>query len=291
MELHQLAYFLAIADYGNMSAASTHLHVSQPAMSTALKDLEQELGFPLFDRVGKRLHINENGLYFSRRVRKIFTMLDESQATIKDNIQRRERTIVCHVDTPLRIIERRMFGHFMKEHPEVLLRMAHDRSKLLDNITVDLEIIGTKYVLEPSKTLIPVRKERYVAVLPANHPLANSTEVALQDLRHERFIIGEQTEMTETVLEMFDHAGFKPNIVAKLELFSNNLNLVKEGVGCTIAGEYTWFDGPDPDLAIIPLKGMEFGRTIYLRIPEGSVPSKAAREFFEFVKAHKDEYF
>ena len=54
MELRQLKYFLTIAESNNVSDAAKKLHVSQPAISTALKDLEKELGFPLFDRTGKR---------------------------------------------------------------------------------------------------------------------------------------------------------------------------------------------------------------------------------------------
>ena len=65
MELRQLEYFLAIAKSENMTQAANLIHVSQPTLSTTLRDLERELGFSLFNRMGKRLELNDSGRNYS----------------------------------------------------------------------------------------------------------------------------------------------------------------------------------------------------------------------------------
>ena len=64
MEIHQLKYFICVAKLESISKAATMLHLSQPALSKSLAKLEDELGVQLFDRLGKRLHLNDRGKLF-----------------------------------------------------------------------------------------------------------------------------------------------------------------------------------------------------------------------------------
>lgn len=90
MESRQLQYFLAIASCESMSKAAEILHISQPALSSALRNLEKEIGQKLFDRVGKKLVINENGRYLAEQARAAFNILDEAKRTIQDNEEKKK---------------------------------------------------------------------------------------------------------------------------------------------------------------------------------------------------------
>lgn len=79
MELRQLEYFLAIAKSENMTQAAKLIHVSQPTLSTTLRDLERELGFSLFNRMGKRLELNDSGRYYAKRVQEALGILEEAK--------------------------------------------------------------------------------------------------------------------------------------------------------------------------------------------------------------------
>ena len=79
MELRQLEYFLAIVQCENMTQASKMIHISQPSLSAYLRDLEQELGFQLFNRTGKRLELNDSGRYYAKRVQEALGILEEAQ--------------------------------------------------------------------------------------------------------------------------------------------------------------------------------------------------------------------
>ena len=101
MELRQLQYFLAIAECENMTQAAKMIHISQPSLSANLRDLEQELGFQLFNRMGKRLELNDSGRYYARRVQEALGILEEAQKTACDNAHARERIVNCAVEIPV----------------------------------------------------------------------------------------------------------------------------------------------------------------------------------------------
>ena len=101
MELRQLQYFLAIAECENMTQAAKMIHISQPSLSANLRDLEQELGFQLFNRMGKRLELNDSGRYYAKRVQEALGILEEAQKTACDNAHARERIVNCAVEIPV----------------------------------------------------------------------------------------------------------------------------------------------------------------------------------------------
>ena len=93
MEFHQLNYFLAIAETQSIAKASQQLHISQSALSVALRDLEREFGFPLFDRNGGRLHLNNNGYYMEKQVRTALTLISNARYTVSQNIDQQQKIV------------------------------------------------------------------------------------------------------------------------------------------------------------------------------------------------------
>ena len=82
MEIHQLKYFICVAKLESISKAATMLHLSQPALSKSLAKLEDELGVQLFDRLGKRLHLNDRGKLFLKGAEKALRELDGAAASV-----------------------------------------------------------------------------------------------------------------------------------------------------------------------------------------------------------------
>lgn len=291
MELRQLKYFLTIAESNNVSDAAKKLHVSQPAISTALKDLEKELGFPLFDRTGKRLHINQYGRYFAKKTKTIFAVLEDSQNTIKDEIAKRENTIRCRVNMPLGHMGKVLFQKFHHAFPDISFQIGFSGTTLFDSSSYDLEIFGSVEPLQESATLIKLTHERFLVAIPSNHPLASKHPLYLTDFKNESFILGEPSVMRDTVKSMFEQAGFRPYITGELQLFSDILQLVKAEVGCAIVPEYSWSDfDKDDELVVRSLKDVQRGRTIYAQIPQNIIPSEATKILFSYIQEHKCDF-
>ncbi len=287
MELRQLEYFLAIAECGNMAEASKKLHVSSPALSKTIKEFERELGFSLFDRNGRRLVINENGRYFSEHVQSVFAILRDAQHTVQTGILERQQTVNVRVELPLGRIGKHLFRGFHRAHKDMKLRMGYANSSLLasnGSSSADLEILGAMSRPAEDERTVLIGFERFMAALPANHRLAGAESLTLNDLKDESFLLGEPGPMRTVVEAMFSAACVEPRIAAEMQLYTEALQLVRAGMGCCVAGEYTWFEVEEPELAIIPLVNTARGRYIYARIPENHEPSEAAWKMLSFIR-------
>lgn len=277
MELRQLTYFLAIMEHSNMSKASQELHVSQPALSASLKDLERELGVPLFDRAGRRLSLNDNGRYFAERARSALAILTDAQTALGGGVSEREQAVHCLTNMPLGRVGKALFRSFHDEHPSVAVRIGFKESSFFESerSAIDLEIFGLHEDLEPNERLVKLGYERYVMALPLNHPLANQPSIKLRDMKNDGFLIGEASPMVTVMEGMFQEAGFTPRIVGELQLYSDILQMVRANMGCAIAAEVTWFEDEEKELAIRPIEDIKRGRFLYARVPKDRDPSAA----------------
>lgn len=96
--------------------------------------------------------------------------------------------------------------------------------------------------------------------------------------------------MRDTVLSMFEEAGYYPNVVSEVQLYSEVLNLVRAGLGYTIVPEHSWLDNVQ-GLSIKPIADIKRHRNIYALLPKENTPSSAALTFFDFLKTQGSKMF
>ncbi len=287
MELRQLHYFLAIAECENMTQAAKMIHVSQPTLSTTLRDLEHELGFPLFTRTGKRLSLNESGRYFAKRVREAFDLLEEAQQTARDNAHARERIVNCAVEIPV--------GHagellrsFHLQHPDIIIRMGYPDSSTFYQQVIDLKLFGSLLQIENEHTIL-LGKEHFVGILPSDHSLAHESSFELRMLKDEPFILTNPSELRTTVIEMCREAGFQPNIVAETQLYSEALSLVESGIGCTVGTTFTWLGKQNFNVSVKMPRDVQRMRYLYAHLNNDIKTSQATKTFIEFLQSYAQE--
>ena len=98
MELLQLWYFREIAHSGHLSRTAEKLHIAQPSLSQMLKRLENELGISLFDRIGKRLVLNENGVWISLKYTdQIFSALNNAKLELAEHTEKKEKQVIVRI--------------------------------------------------------------------------------------------------------------------------------------------------------------------------------------------------
>lgn len=287
MELRQLQYFLAIAECENMTQAAKMIHISQPSLSANLRDLEQELGFQLFNRMGKRLELNDSGRYYAKRVQEALDILEEAQKTACDNAHVRDRIVNCAVEIPV--------GHagellrtFYDLYPDILVRMGYPDSSTFSQQVIDIKLFGSPLKLEEDNTIL-LGKEQYVAILPSNHPLANEEHFKLAMLRDEQFILTNPSDLRNTVTEMCHEAGFEPNIVAETQLYSEALSLVESGIGCTIGTTFTWLGHHHFNIAVKVCEDVQRYRYLYANLNSDIETTDATKTFIDFLKSYSKE--
>ena len=185
MEIHQLEYLVAIADYKTILNAAEHLHVSQPSITKAIKKLEDEFGFKLFDRVKNRLVLNEYGNEAVKKARIILNDLAEFNETVNELYQSTIKVRIASIaPAPLWGLENLIHSKVEDQLYDNTERMLEDFKKNLYSLMIidypinDVDLICKKICDE----------QLYVAV-NTSHVLASKKSITFEELDGYNFLL------------------------------------------------------------------------------------------------------
>lgn len=182
MELKQLRYFKTIAECNNMSEAAEKIHISQPALSTAIKKLETELGVLLFDRTKNKISLNKAGHTALAYAETILSKTDEMKNTFNRTVRENNFLSLGFCDPgPMRF----SVPLFQKAYPNIsitseLLENESNLDALLLSYKYDA-IISIKKPVNKDIITVPFVKEELMLSVPANHRLANKKIICLHN--------------------------------------------------------------------------------------------------------------
>lgn len=256
MNFYQLELFQTIALSQNMTQAASVLHISQPALSRTIKNLEAELGVQLFTRYGKRLALNENGEKLLRHCNSILGELDDLKNSFNDS---RNKSVSLYV-TAASALMPEIIEKFNTLHPYIKISM-YQRQHMIGQ-GYDLNIYSSDFPVN-EKNNQQLLEEQLCLAIPMNHKLAGLNEVDLHELREEFFIsLTGDMPLYETSLHLCKNAGFIP----KINLESNNpsivMDLIRRGMGIAIIPDKTWLIQPNQKIKKIAIKSPGASRYI-----------------------------
>lgn len=215
--LRQIRYFIAVAEAGSLSAAAERIYVSQPALSSAITELESSLGVQLCVRKKSRgVALTPNGQSFYERARTLIRYADElTWATKTDGGPLRgPLTIGCYASLSAELIPHYLTT-FPKIQPEVLLNYAEgstvDLERMLLKGEADLAILYD-LDLDPRLQRLTLFEKRPRIVLAEDHPLAGADSISLADIKDEPFIQIVTSPAINHTAELFADARIVPNI-------------------------------------------------------------------------------
>jgi LysR family transcriptional regulator, low CO2-responsive transcriptional regulator len=193
--LRQLKVFHTVARHLSFSRAAEELHLSQPAVSAQVKELEGHAGLALFERIGRKTYLTEPGaalLVHSHAVLQQLHDAEETLARMKGVAGGRLNVAVISAGD---YFFPRLLAHFMRRHPGVTLNLTvHNREELLHRLAENMTDLAV--MVRPPQGLDivqqPFAPHDYVIVAPPAHPLAGKRRVAVERLLRERFIIRER---------------------------------------------------------------------------------------------------
>lgn len=212
MELYQIRYFQAAAETLSFTRAAEACHVSQPALTMAIKKLEGTLGSPLFYRENNRLKLTE----FGRRMAPLMADIVEraeaaSSAAESFRLLARPPVRVGVMPTlgPIRVT--RFLADFEHAHPGIEVAVREGRpaelASWLDADELDAAILNPVDDPGPAYRIEPLYTERYVVLLPADHALRQQDAVALADLDGKPYVDRLACEMRERVMAVCGERG------------------------------------------------------------------------------------
>lgn len=216
MELQQLKYFVQTAKLESVSKAAAMLCISQPALSKAIKNLEVDLGFPLFDRTGRRIVLNERGRIFLQGVESSLRDLNEAQQLAEKMAAGVSGKLKVGVFSPQRIILP-CIEDFMRAHPQV--QIDFEARRIMAPALMMQEFDCLFYMNGDTFSNvhgIPFAEDETGLMVPAHHPLARLKEADLIEFRNDNFVfMTTSTGMFEQSYQLCLDSGFTPRIRAK----------------------------------------------------------------------------
>ena len=262
MELRHLRYFVTVAEELNVSRASARLHVSQPAVSRQLRDLENEIGVPLFVRRHNGLAMTDAGESFLAHARGILRKSADAAAHMNSFRQRpAKRLAIGYIPSVLADILTPALKEFTRKNgdTEVSLKELAPQHQVrgLRDGRIDLALLGNP-CLELSREfrVITLRRVPFCAVVPEDHRLARRARVALGELKGETFI-GFADDLfpgrNASISNACEQAGFTPKLIPRIENLTALLATVAAGQGVALAPEEVR-QLPHQGAVFVPLK-------------------------------------
>src|SRR5688572_14571416 len=188
MELHQLRYFVAVAETGNFTRASERSHVSQPSLSQQVSKLESEIGHKLFHRLGRKAVVTEAGAAFLERARRILFEVENAAKELGDHPNLGRRITVGAVQTVMPYLMTPFIGQLRESHPNLLVDAQEDfRFNLVRGVVegdLDLAIVPLP-VKDHRLSIESLLIEPLLLVVGRKHPIATRSEISIQDLADE----------------------------------------------------------------------------------------------------------
>lgn len=243
MELRHLRYFCAVAGTGHMTRAAERLGIAQPALSQQIRSLEDELGVPLFDRIGRGLALNEAGRLFLEEARDVLVRVDGA-ASLARQAGRGEvgrLRVGFTASTCFNPAVTETLKSYRQSWPGVELVLEEGRSSLLET-ALEQGALDAAFLRPPLRSterldFVLVATEPMVAALPVGHRHQGRTSLTLAELRDEAFILYPRADgagLSENVVAACQRAGFTPKVAQQTPQLASTVNLVAAAMGIAV---------------------------------------------------------
>ena len=291
MDLRQIRYFLTVAEERNITRAAERLHLSQPPLSRALMDLEEELGCTLIIRGKRHVTLTPEGLALKRRGEQILALADIAKTEITDVKKGLSGTLYLgHVDSNGPSLAAEWISSFKKEYPNVTYNLwcgtVDDLTYRMKSGLLELAITMTPLNTEQLDG-ITVYSDTWAAIIPGSHPLAKSKKqvVTLKDIVDTDLIISSRHSREEEIRSWFEkYTGQEPRFIVKTAHSSNASKLVDQNIGIAIfPASVAKNISADSNVVVKTIKP-EVNVDYVLSWDKEKMPSALASKFIEHVR-------
>lgn len=271
-----MKYFRELARSGHLSKTAEKLHVAQPSLSQMLKRLEAEIGMPLFDRVGKRIVLNDSGKIFLKYVDQIFRALENASLELKAEQKQKQETVALYICSASMCL------------PEIVRRIQNTgpdiRLQILQNMVSEKAMYPSLYLTSSSEckntSLFSeiLLKENLKVALPKNHPLAKRETLTWEELKEEPFLsLAPESNLSVIVRHFCETKGLKLNITTYVDTPAVLRELLRMNLGVAFIPEYTWQGFAEDSIVLKSITDLHMERYLLLSWDENIYQTPAWR--------------
>ncbi len=242
--LRQIQIFRHVGKQLSFTKAAEELFLSQPAVSGQIKQLEKEVGLPLYEQLGRKIFLTEAGKQMYEFSTEIQSLLKEFDKKINDLKGVEGGLLKISIASTVNYFAAQLLSEFCKYHTEVHIHLdVTNRATLLsqlENNETDLVLMGS--VPDDLDVVVePFMDNPLVIIAPPNHPFVGEEEIPLRNLKNDKLLMREVGSGTRLAMEQFflEKKNFK--LISTIEMNSNEAikKSVEAGLGLGIVSEHT----------------------------------------------------
>jgi len=289
MELHQLRYFVAVAETGGFSKAAKRCYVAQPSLSQQIIKLEHELGQELFERLSRKIILTEAGKALLPRAKLILKEAGNIKSAIHEDVDSGSGTLsVGLIPTIAPYLLPGSLDKYYKRFPNSRIKIHENLTERLIRSIVNLEIDLAIMSLPIDDSLVQTKTlfdDPLVLALSPEHPLLKSKNILIEDLKEVPFIALEEEHCLGEHIKSFCYEKqINPEIICRTWNLSTIQHCVSFGNGISLVPKMLVMTDTSKSCEYREIKGQSPIRTVVAAWHKDRKLSKLALEFVSIVK-------
>lgn len=283
----QLEIFVKFAETGSISQTAQELHLAQPSVSIQLKKLSENLGVPLLEQIGRKLHMTDAGKELYASAMEIFDTVGRLESRFASLSGLQAGRLKLSVVSTAKYFFPHLLGPFCRRYPNIEVTFnIGNRAGMINRLRENKDDF---YVFSHPPDDIDIEKFEFVnnplvVVAPADHPLANKKNIHFKSLCDEPFIMREPGSGTRHSVERhLLKLGYSVNEKMTIESNEAIKHSVMSGLGISILSLHTLAQETSKDLKILDVRGFPMQYHWYVVHLKNKQLSDIARTFLEFL--------
>ena len=280
MELTKLRYFYTVAKHGHVTRAAEEIHIAQPALTKAIKQLEEELGVPLFYKRGRNIFLTSFGVYLKNKLDTVFLHVDSIPEELETLKKEQRQTVKLNVLAASTAVTEAVIA-YKKRNPDVIFQVIQNEAESDCDISVAINEANLS-ALPPIENRDLLKENIYLAV-PKTSPYANRSSIALQEVKDEGFVHLAGSRFFRLICDEFCmRAGFKPHTSFESDSPMAVKNIIGASAGVGFWPEYSW-GKVSHDVVLLPITDPVCRRILALNFHTSPTPSAVAKDFYHYL--------
>lgn len=287
MELRQLKYFLKAKELLNFTEAASSLHISQSTLSQQIKQLEDELDIPLFNRIGKRIAITEAGELFSEYAAYSVKKAKEGEVALKDLKELRTGKMSVGVTYGMRSALTTALIQFLQKYPQIKIQVffgtSEELTEKLNKSELDFIIAFNEDKLETQFKYQVLYTSPMALIVSNTSSLADKGQITLKEIASLPLVLPDKGYNTiKFIQDLFKKKNLSPDVSVEINDIPTLLALVKTGNWHTILTQTTIRN--ETGLSAIPIDGKNMIKTAMIISLKDVYEKKAVSAFISIFK-------
>lgn len=280
MELTKLRYFYVVAKHEHVTRAAEEIHIAQPALTKAIKQLEEELETPLLYRQGRNVRLTEFGKYLQAKLDGLFSQIDGISQELEQLKEGWRNTVKLNVLAASTAVTEAVVA-YKKIRPEVVFQLIQNESETDCDVSVSTGNADLSAL--PAFFKRCVMEEKIYLAVPKNSAYADRERIDLKEMKDEGFVHLAGSRAFRTACDKFcAYAGFKPKISFESDSPLAVRNIIGANAGVGFWPEYSWGKVPS-DVALVPISDPVCQRELVIGLHESRTSSAVAPDFYEYL--------